>query len=348
MAISFSSAKTVDALAPFVLPPATDNATTVEPLSANPQTDTSVVVTLGTGIQATFVYNANGVLKEVVFGPPLASTLPAAQATPAANTAETTTAAPLVAVPTTVANVATAAIATEVVQALTPPTTTPAALPAEQITATTAVLAAALTPATAPAIAPVATPVVAVAVTPAAATQNTPVNTLQQEALSALAVNTIPASANPALANALVIEQTLAIAQATPNVAPPALQITPATTAAAPAAATTVPVPTTAQGILVNAIQQENAANTQLLATPQPVTPTTAAIDATLQDLFLQSANLAVTNITANPSYANSLAALILGSGNANIRLIDETGVLFPTSEPVLPIRGTAASRAVA
>ncbi len=121
---------------------------------------------------------------------------------------------------------------------------------------------------------------------------------------------------------------------------------------------------------LVNALAAGSAAGTLsirdiesvLLAAPQParndlanlalvlqtdraVTPTPNATTANnlAQNLAAQLAIQTLNNIGSNPSYGNSLAGLLLGSGNPNTRLIDETGALLGTSEPVAPIQGVAA-----
>lgn len=146
---------------------------------------------------------------------------------------------------------------------------------------------------------------------------------------------------------------------ATANASPPgpeALLNTPETqqpqstavTPPASAASLNITPAGTAQNNIAAAAQQAfNVAATSITVTAQAFStiPTTAVNENLLQNLLAQAANQALTTISSDPSYANSLAALLLSSGTARIRIIDDTGTLLNTPEPVGPVRATTRAR---
>lgn len=295
--------------------------------------DTSVIVTLGNGEPATLIYNAKGVLIEVLFD--LAPT-PAAIAAVAAQAFAATTQT---------------AGQSEVAGAFfnPPANLTQATAANDQLFAIAGMNTEAnaennLTQAAANTTALETTIAQGIAAT-ATNTANPALISLQaanQEQVNALTNTTATNAAFEAELNALETQQTLLAA--TSNAAG-ANSITPAT----PAAATTLNITpaSTTQNSIATAAQQALNATSNTTATVQPFNtiPTTATNENLLQDLLTQAANQALTTISSDPSYANSLTALLLSSGTARVRMVDETGTLLNTPEPVGPIRAVVPTR---
>jgi hypothetical protein len=268
--------------------------------------NTSVVVTLGTGEPATLIYNANGVIQQVLFDlAPTAAAIAsvgqdlAAQAAvvnPVATITETT---PLV--PANIGAVLATlntqpGVANETPEVTSTTTNSPVVLPG----------------------------VVGETVNDLSLTVLQAANQDFAEALNQVL--------NPLNVGFIALPDTApALTENTPTVTT-TLNVTPAPTTA-----------TAAQLALTAVVEAAATTATQPFAT----IPTATTTENLLQNLLLQAANQALTTISSDPSYANSLTALLLSSSAARVRMVDETGVLLTTPEPVGPITPVTPDKAV-
>ncbi|GBG14637.1 TetR family transcriptional regulator [Novimethylophilus kurashikiensis] len=277
--------------------------------------DTSVVVTLGTGEPATLIYNANGVIQQVLF-----DLAPTAAAIASAGQDLAAQAAAINPVSTT----------TET------PTLTPANIGAVLATLTTQATAANETPVTSNNVVNTTTNSPFVLPGVVGETVNDLSLTVLQAANQDFA-EALSQSISPLNEGFIALPDTATLlAENTQIPAPPTVNVTPAPTTA------------TAAQLALNAAVEATTTTTATTAQQAFATiPTSVTTENLLQNLLVQATNQALTTISSDPSYANSLTALLLSSSTSRVRMVDETGALLTTPEPVGPITPVMASKAI-
>lgn len=283
--------------------------------------DTSVVVTLGTGEPATLIYNANGVIQQVLFDlAPTAAAIASAGQDLAAQAAAINPVSTTNSVSTT----------TET------PTLTPANIGAVLATLTTQATAANETPVTSNNVVNTTTNSPFVLPGVVGETVNDLSLTVLQAANQDFA-EALSQSISPLNEGFIALPDTATlVAENTQIPAPPTVNVTPAPTTA------------TAAQLALNAAVEATTTTTATTAQQAFATiPTSVTTENLLQNLLVQATNQALTTISSDPSYANSLTALLLSSSTSRVRMVDETGALLTTPEPVGPITPVMASKAI-